>query len=308
MAASLIRTIALARLGFQRGIFLVLGLPFGVAGLSWSLTAPLDDQTAPNDSAMKPAMAKVEARTELPPPWPEARLEGVHAKRLLLATLLAVDQRLDRVSGYTAIFRKQERLNDILGPEQTLAMKVRHQPFAVYLKFLAPKEGKEVVYAEGHHQNKVIAHTPGVVGWIVPRLAIPPDSPTALVESRHPITEAGLANLTNKLIGFRRMDLEDPEAVTILDRTTGPDGRTWLRSIHTHPHKVPGRPFTRVEVLYDPKTRIPMQISNYDWPEPGRQEDLLLAERYAYDDLDFDATLSAIDFDPANPTYAFHRY
>ena len=122
-------------------------------------------------------------------------------------------------------------------PEQTLAMKVRHRPFAVYLKFLAPKEGKEVVYAEGHHENKVITHTPGVVGWLIPRLAVPPDSPQVLAESRHPITEAGLANLTKKLIGFRRMDLDDPEAVTILDRTTGPDGRAWLRSLHTHPRK-----------------------------------------------------------------------
>ena len=104
------------------------------------------------------------------------------AKQLLLATLLAVAERLNSVAGYTAIFRKQERLKGILGPEQTLAMKVRHQPFAVYLKFLAPKAGKEVVYAEGHHENKVIAHTPGRR-----RLAGPPAGrPPGLAARRWP--------------------------------------------------------------------------------------------------------------------------
>jgi hypothetical protein len=240
--------------------------------------------------------------------WPEGRLAGRAAKELLLKLLIPVGETLAGIEGYTATFRKQERLRGTLGPEQTLAMKVRHQPFAVYLKFLAPVEGKEVVYAEGHHDNKVIAHSTGVARLLVPRLAVPPDHPLALADSRHAITEAGLANLTTRLIGFRRKDLDDPEAETILDRTTGPDGRAYLRSVHLHPHPNPDRPFARVEVLYDPETRFPVEISNYDWPEPGHEGDLPLAERYRYDDLDLGVTLSALDFDPANPDYAFQRY
>jgi hypothetical protein len=307
MVASLFRIATWARRRWWRAAFLVLGLPGGLAGLSWSLTEPLEDSSAPIIDALKSKTPASPAWTDVPPPWPDGSLEGMPAKRLLLATLLAAAERLEHLSGYTAIFRKQERLNDVLVPEQTLAMKVRHRPFAVYLKFLALKEGKEVVYAEGHHENKVITHTPGVVGWLIPRLAVPPDSPQVLAESRHPITEAGLANLTKKLIGFRRMDIADPEAVTILDRTTGPDGRAWLRSLHTHPRQRPERPFARTEVLYDPETRIPMHISNYEWIGPGHEGDLLLAERYAYVDLNLNATLTTLDFDPANPAYAFHR-
>ena len=55
-------------------------------------------------------------------------------------------------------------------------MKVRNRPFAIYLKFLAPKAGKEVVYAEGHHDNKVIAHNGDWTRKLVPRLAVAPDS------------------------------------------------------------------------------------------------------------------------------------
>jgi hypothetical protein len=272
----------------------------------WRLTATLDDAAvAPMPT---PAPAPIATQPDAPPEWPLGRLEGDEAKRLVLEVLVDVAARIDRVDGYTATLRKQERLRGTLGPEQTLAMKVRHRPFAVYLKFLAPVEGKEIVYAEGHHDNKMIAHSTGVSRLLVPRLAVPPDHPIALAEARHPVTEAGLANLSRRLVEFRRKDLDDPEAETILDRTTGPDGRSYLRSLHLHPHQAPDRPFPRVEVLYDPETRFPIQITNFDWPGPEDKGDPPLAERYRYDDLDLDASLSALDFDPTNPAYAFHRY
>ena len=61
-------------------------------------------------------------------------------------------------------------------------------------------------------------------------------------------------------------------------------------------------------MLYDPANQFPLRISSYDWPRPGQAGELELAERYAYDDLKLDAPLTAADFDPANPEYAFMRY
>jgi hypothetical protein len=296
-------------------------VPLAGAAVCWWLTAPLQDGDPvealdPQASAgAAPATAvpnvagsnKQHGGTPAAVDWPAGRLEGTAAKQLLLDTMLAVQERLKNVSGYTATFRKQERIGGVLGPEQSMAMKIRHHPFAVYLKYLSPSAGKEVVYAVGHHDNKIIAHSGGVARFLVPRLAVLPDHPLALADSRHAITEAGLANLTDKLLGFRRMDLDDPEAATILDRATDVNGRSWLRSLHTHPHFDGRRPFARVEILYDPETQLPLRIENYDWPAPGHQGELLLAERYAYDDVDLNAILSGLDFDPANPEYAFHR-
>ena len=283
-----------------------------IAALSWWLTAPLEDHPDPTLALQSagpavPLSPEEAAQPDVRSAWPDHRLEGDEAKNVLLATLVAAAERLNEVDTYTATFKKQERLHGQLGAVQTLAMKVRQKPFAIYLKFLSPKPGKEVVYAEGHHENKVIAHSAGVAGWLVPRLAVPPDHPLALAESRHTVTEAGLANLTSTLIRFRELDLKDPEAVTILDRTTDEQGRPWLRSVHTHPHANPDRPFARVEVLYDPETLIPVDIRNYDWPEPGHLGELALAEHYRYEDLNLNADLSALDFDPANPDYAFRR-
>ncbi|WP_406693567.1 DUF1571 domain-containing protein [Singulisphaera sp. Ch08] len=315
MAASPFGIPPLVRSNRWRWSLLFLSPVASLAGVSWWLTAPLEDieTTPPSVSHTRPKIDAVDtapATTALngPPAWPDQPLDGEAAKTLLLETLVDVGKRLDRIEGYTATFRKTERLRGVLGAEQTLAMKVRQRPFAVYFKFLNPQEGKEVVYAEGHHENKVIAHSTGVSRWLVPRLAVPPDHPLAMAETRHSITEAGLSNLNDKLIEYRRLDLKDHKAITILDRITDSDGRSWLRSVHRHLNKDGTRPFYQVEVLYDVESRIPLKISNYDWPEPGREDQLSLAERYAYDDLKLDAPLSSLDFDPANPAYAFHRY
>jgi hypothetical protein len=95
---------------------------------------------------------------------------------------------------------------------------------------------------------------------------------------------------------------------TVLDRFTDEAGREWLRSVHTHPHQKPDRPFQVVEVLYDAGTRIPIQIKSYDWQPTGEQGDPKLAEAYQYDELKLGAELTDADFDPANPAYAFSRF
>jgi Protein of unknown function (DUF1571) len=294
----------------RRILWLLLAVPAGLGFASWWFTASLDDRPTgpPSHPADSDAPPPASTSAEKLPDWPQGVLKGDEAKKLLLASARVSTARISRVEGYTATLRKQERLSGRLGPENTLKMKVRNRPFAIYLKFLAPKAGKEVVYAEGHHENKVIAHNGDWTRKLVPRLAVAPDSALALADSRHPVTEAGLVHLANKLLAFRQKDIGDPHAETTLDRFTDAEGRPWLRSTHTHAVNDGTRPFVKVEILYDPATHFPLRISSYDWPTPGQTGELELAERYAYDDLDLKAPLTAADFDPTNPDYAFMRY
>lgn len=300
----------------HRGFWILGGVlllvPVAVVAASWLLTANLEPPSSaeaqpianPNASIVQQAEKVVEKID-----WPSTVLDGEPAKQLLLETLLAARDRLEASPGYTATMKRQERIDGKLGPEQTIALKVRHNPFAIYMKFLPPDSGKEVVYAEGRYDGHMIAHLGGLSRAFLPRLKVAPDSALAMNGNRHPVTEAGLLNLTNKLIWFRRLDLKDAEATTLLDRATDSEGRSWLRSVHTHPHQNPDRPFMYVEILYDPVSKIPMRISSYDWPEPGDTgDDKKLAERYQYDDLDLNAPLTDLDFDPANPDYDFKRF
>jgi len=281
-----------------------------VAGATWWMTEPLADRPGPVPASAEDRSARVDltATPDAPKAWPEGRMEGEEAKLLLLASAIRSVEELGKIPAYTATLQKHERIGGVLGPVQTLAMRVRNQPFAIYLKFLAPKEGKEVLYAEGHHDNKVIAHNGDWTRRLIPRLAVSVDSPLALADSRHPVTEAGLLALAQKLVVYRQMDVGDPKATTIIDRTTAPDGRPALRSIHTHVDPNAGRPFQRVEILYDPETRYPIRIDSFDWPAPGHVGELELAESFFYTDIKLNAPLTEATFDPKNPEYAFMRF
>lgn len=288
-------------------------VPVLLFGVSLALAPPLTPRTTVPGSPAKAEPRRVEAaegRLDALA-WPEQPLDGLSAKRLLLDVLLAARDRLEATPGYTATLRRQERVKGKLGPTMTLQMKVRHRPFAVYLKFLDHDAGKEVIYAEGFHDNHLIGHGGGLTRLLLPYLKTPPNSALAMAGNRHPVTDAGLLNLTRRLVHFRRMDLEDEEAGTVLDRVTDEQGRTYLRSVHTHPRYQPERPFAYVEVLYDPQTKLPVQITGYDWTAPGAPDDpenRILGERYRYDDLTLDAPLTDRDFDPTHPDYNFKRF
>src|SRR5262249_48909601 len=101
------------------------------AGACWWFTESLEPASSASlaRTVAKPEVAKPARK---PLEWPEDRLDGEPAKRLLLDVLLAGRERLNAASGYTATFRKQERINGKFGPEQTMLMKVRHQPFSIY--------------------------------------------------------------------------------------------------------------------------------------------------------------------------------
>ncbi len=222
-------------------LFGVISIPAILLGLSWYFTAPLSDHPAIPlvDQGVRTDSPKV--APEPPIVWPDTLVEGDEAKKILLESMKRTVDRLAKVEAYTSTFRRQERVAGVLGPEIVSSLKIRNHPFAIYIKYLTPKAGKEVVYAEGHHDNKVIAHNGDWTRRIIPRLAVDPDSALALADSRHPVTDAGLWNLCRKLLRFREMDIGDSDATSTLDRTTALDGRPLLRSIHAHSNPEAGR-------------------------------------------------------------------
>lgn len=296
----------IARLLRKKLFWAAVAVPLAIAGVLGWLTEPLEVNVPAPSNAPKVKAAPVVSSAKLDP-WPTAPMNGRPAMVLLLDSLLDAKTRLAAAGAYTAILHKTERINGKLGAEQILEMKCRNDPFAVYFKYRTPEEGKEVVYSTGHYDNQVIAHGSGFSRTLIPRLKVAPDSAIAMRGNRHPITDAGLMNLVDRLIGFRKMDLEDTGAETVLDRVKDEDGHEWLRSVHSHSEFKSDRPFMIVEVLYDPATRIPVRIMNYDWQAPGEKGEPKLAETYHYEDLKLGAELSDADFDPANPAYAFSR-
>ncbi|QDV34758.1 DUF1571 domain-containing protein [Tautonia plasticadhaerens] len=268
------------------------------------MSAPVAPLPSPASLEAAPEAAATR-RTAPPPDWPSDRLEGPEAKRLLLDALAGLVERLERHDGYSAVIRRQERVGGRLLAEQTLRMKVRHRPASIYVRNIGVQDGFEVIFVEGLRDGKLIHHSGGLAGRLLPVLELSPRSPLAMSQSRFPITEAGLLSAARMLRDDCRRDLGEPGASIVLDRLVDPEGHTRYRSRLRYDAPAPGRPFSRVEVLYDPGTFLLREMTFSDWPEAPGPGEPLLGGRFVVVEFDPSAVPSDRDFDATNPAYDF---
>lgn len=214
-----------------------------------------------------------------------------------------------KIRDYTCTLIKRERVGGRLVGPQYMALKVRQEPYSVYLRYLAPQavRNQEAIYVEGRNDGKVLAHPTGLRQRLVGTVALKPTSPIAMRGNRHPITEVGLGRLVQKLAVLGRRDLDE-----------GRDAET--RS--TPGVLLNGRPCTVVEVRHlraddsveyhlakifiDEQLVLPVRFEAYG-PPPAAGGPLPVLEEYTYVDLKLNNGLSDADFDPANPQYGFNR-
>jgi len=204
---------------------------------------------------------------------------------------------LDRTNGYTAIFHKQEVVNNKTLARETILLKFR-KPFKVYMKWIKePFKGREILYVDGWNNNRLKAHESGVIGLLTVNLD--PKGSLAMKGNRHPVTDLGLANVTRK-IGFNlrkgvkngEFDLKELGDETVYGRKT-----TKLEAIYPK-DKSKGYYCYRAVLNLDCEYKVPIKIQIFDWNDR-------LVESYGYENLKFDVGLTDADFDPDNPDYRF---
>ena len=203
---------------------------------------------------------------------------------------------LAKVDNYTAIFRRIERVDGKLIPEEITFLKFK-RPFKVYMKWINPLQGQESLYVEGTNNNKVRAHGTGLTKLITVNLN--PNGAMAMENSRHPITEAGLEILVKKIgsnlqRGLRAGELtsKDRGEQTVYGRKT--------RELEGILPKDPAKGYYcyRCIVNLDVETKMPIKTQIFDWDDQ-------LVECYGYEHLILNPGLSDKDFDPKNPEYHF---
>ena len=71
---------------------------------------------------------------------------------------------MQNVRDYTGVMIKREQVQGRLQPENVISMRVRNQPFSVYMRWLSPKQstGQEVCFVQGRNDNKMRVRSPGV--------------------------------------------------------------------------------------------------------------------------------------------------
>ena len=241
-------------------------------------------------------------------------LTGTPALRRSLELLEAGAARLGAVRDYTALLLKQERIGGVLGEQQLMQLKLRHEPFSVYVKSIAGEDlGREVLYVAGENDGEMLVKLGGLQGRLLPAVNVDPAGSLALAQARHPITNVGLLNLTNKVIEHTRHDIETGGAVrcTMIDgrQFGGRDCYCFVREF-ADPAYYP--PYRKSVQYVDKELCVPISIQNYGWPEDGeippeRLDDATLLEHYAYSEIRFEQRLADRDFDRDNAKYSFRR-
>ena len=111
------------------------------------------------------------------------------------------------IKDYSAVMVKRERVNGRLNDQEFMYIKIRHQPFSVYMYFLGPEKlrGQEAIYVEGQNNGNLLGHGVGIkkIAGTVP---LQPTGALAMAGQRYPITEIGFLNLTKRLIEVAEQD------------------------------------------------------------------------------------------------------
>lgn len=214
---------------------------------------------------------------------------------MLLSLLSQMESSYARLKDYTAIFRKKERYGDKQLPEERIMVKFQ-KPFKVYMKWVDGPD-KEALYVNGEYDNKVIAHSEGLLGFT--SWTFNPTDSLLMKDNRHPITDIGfgfiidimhkniplaIKNSEFELIRLAEETFEGRPTVVIEARFTPRDGRKYYAS-HVICH-------------VDKEYLLPIGVSCYDEKE-------VLQEQYSYLDVKLNTGLSDMDFSKNNKAYKF---
>ncbi len=207
------------------------------------------------------------------------------------------------VKDYRCIYLRDEFIDNEL-KENLMILKVRHDPFSVYMEWLGPKSKKnrKAAYIEGQNDNKVVVKD-------LLTIKLDPKKSIEMKESRHTILEAGLRNMMEQ---FQKGWAKEKELklieVTLQDATIKvklPDGEVardcvCVTTVHDPKHKNKlvqnGVRFRRTLLYFDKETSLPIRMEGYDWPKGAKDREGQLLERYTYLNIKTNLGLADKDF------------
>jgi outer membrane lipoprotein-sorting protein len=210
------------------------------------------------------------------------------------------------IHDYSCTIVKRERIDGKLKEHDYIFAKIRHEPFSVYLYFLAPEDskGQEVIWVDGHNDGNMLAHAGSGVRAMVGTVSLKPQSMIAMEGQRYPITEIGVENLAGRLVEVAEHDAQFGECEVNFFPGAKVNGRvcTCIQVVHPVPRR--NFRFHLARVFIDDEYMIPIRYEAYDWPtEAGGQP--VLMEEYTYMNVKINNGFTDADFDPKNTAYKF---
>ena len=222
---------------------------------------------------------------------------GADQRERLLSLLTRIESSYARINDYTAVFRKQERVDGKLLPEDTILLKFQ-KPLKVYMKWIQdPSKGTEALYVDGSNGNKLLVHRGGILGILT--LSLDPRGSLALTKNRHPITEVGFGYLIDGLQRNIRMALlhGEFEIIRLAEETFRGRSATVVESRFLARG---GRTYHASRMVFHIDTELQLPVGAVFYDEADA-----LFERYSYSDVKLNVGLTPLDFSRENKAYRF---
>ncbi len=238
----------------------------------------------------------------------------------LLIKLLLLEKgqhRLESIPDYRVTLFKQERVDGELKDPQVMEMKIRHEPFSVYMKWKVGETGRELIYVEGQNDGDMLVHPGGWKARLLPCVKLDPHGEMAMKESRQPITMAGMLNVVKKMAAQRRLELEKPgSASCVMLPNAVFNERDCFGFEVQYTSRTASERVRKSVVFIDKEYSLPVFIKNFGWPkndaalsnsDSQKLDEQTLVEHYTFTDLHFDLQFADITFDRNNKDYKFKR-
>lgn len=212
--------------------------------------------------------------------------------------LREAEEAYGRVTSYTAIFHKQQRVDGTLQPGETILLKCRRTPFSLYMKWIQPPhEGSELLYVAGWNEDRARAHRGGILRFIT--FNLDPRHPGLMENNLRPVTSTGVGFLLETVATNVRKAIEGGELTFAARGGEKVFGRNTRVLEMTFPKsRAADYDGHRFVINQDAESRMLLRIRVYD-------RDGWLVEHYGYENLVLNAPLADADFDPKNPAYRF---
>lgn len=213
----------------------------------------------------------------------------------------SVRESLQQIRDYEADFHKTELVGGAIVSQQ-MQLKLRNEPFAVYLKYVEPNAGREVLYVDGVNEGKLLARDKGIKS-VVGAVSLDPTGRLAMEGNRYPVTRIGLVNLVDALLDQweREAAISTPIVKYYPDAKVGNVECKVIES--TQPNPGQGIAFHRTRIFLDKTTNLPVRLQQFAFPNAGGEP--ILVEQYTYLGLRTNVGLGDRDFDRRNPNYGF---